>query len=317
MPLPLVATALAALVRSARSGASALAALATLMLGVAVLPAVAHADKPEVTVLSKGSGKKRVLQLAPKKGLTQTVDMKIAMGMEMNMSGMAMPAMKMPTMTMAMQSEVTEIRGNGDIVYAFELTEAGITDDEGVMEDVKSGMLAEMNKMVGLKGTTVVTPDGHTVEADFVMPEGAEPEMSDQLKKTVDYSGVPLPTEAVGKGAKWQVAQDVAEQGMKLSQVTTYELTELSGDIATLTITIDQKADPQSLKPEGLPPGGTAELVSFDSKGTGTSVLDLSKLLPTDSTVAIDMASEMKMQADGQTMNVGMNMDMKMEMNER
>ena len=171
--------------------------------------------------------------------------------------------------------------------------------------------------MIGMKGTTVLSPSGETKSVSFTPPPGASPDMSKQFDKSMEYAGVPLPTEPVSKGAKWQVTQLVEEQGMKLTQITTYELQELNGNLATLAMTIEQKADAQQLSPAGLPPGATAELVSFNSSGSGTSQLNLSQLLPSQANIGLDMATQMKMSADGQNMEMSMKMDMQMDMKTR
>ena len=53
------------------------------------------------------------------------------------------------------------------------------------------------------------------------------PQLLDQMQQSFAQMGAPFPDEPIGVGARWTVNTLIAQQGMKVQQVATYELTEL------------------------------------------------------------------------------------------
>jgi hypothetical protein len=105
-------------------------------------------------------------------------------------------------------------------------------------------------------------------------------QLLDQLQQSLGQMGAPFPEEPVGIGARWAVTSEVQQQGMKLQQVATYELTELSGDKGAARIDLKQFAPRGAVTPPGLPPNVKAEIVSLDSRGLGKLRFDLKRSVP-------------------------------------
>jgi len=72
----------------------------------------------------------------------------------------------------------------------------------------------------------------------------------------------------------------VRQQGMKLEQVATYELTELGRDSGKARLKLEQFAPRGKIAPAGLPAGVEAEIISLSSHGDGTVAFELSHGTP-------------------------------------
>ncbi len=106
--------------------------------------------------------------------------------------------------------------------------------------------------MIGFAGTATVTNRGATKDANFQMPENADQsmkDMMDSMKNSLKQMSSPLPEEAVGIGAQWEVTTHVMGR-LNLDQKATATLTELEGPKFHLSMDIVQSAaeagDPDS-----------------------------------------------------------------------
>src|SRR6185503_18235832 len=142
------------------------------------------------------------------------------------------------------------------------------------------GTLGEITK---LKGRDAIDRRGRMRALELDTTALADPRLGqllDQLQQSLGQMGAPFPEEPIGVGARWAVTSEVVQQGMKLQQVATYELTELSGDKGAARIELKQFAPRGSVTPPGLPPNVKAEIVSLDSKGLGKLRFDLKRSVP-------------------------------------
>lgn len=239
------------------------------------------------------------------------------MSMEMSMGTSSMPAQKIPETRMTMNMKVTNVAPNGDIRYEFTMLKPEVVATPDTPAAVVQAMKDAFQGLESVKGHAVVTNRGFTVEADIKMPPGANPQIQqfvDNLKPSLRQIGSPLPEEPVGQGARWETAMRLEQGGMTLDQVATSHLVSLVGNRTKVAIGLTQTAKPQKMTPPGLPPGATVELQSHDAKGKGEMDLDLTQLIPTLATVDLTSNTRMKISAQGQIQEMGMKMDMSMEM---
>ncbi|MEM9493127.1 MAG: DUF6263 family protein, partial [Myxococcota bacterium] len=142
------------------------------------------------------------------------------------------------------------------------------------------------------------------------MPPDLDPQIKQMMgsaEQNMKQMSSPLPAEAVGVGAKWELHQQMKQNGIELKQVTTFELIELNGDKGKLKASVRQKADPQSVS---MPNGVNADLVSLNSSGEGIVNFDLSKLVP-NSSIAIKNNTTMKVMGQEVTVDMDMNLIIK------
>jgi hypothetical protein len=87
---------------------------------------------------------------------------------------------------------------------------------------------------------------------------------------------------------------------MLLTQSSTHELTGLTADGFEFRAALTQDAEPQRVVNAALPPNITMMLDSLDTKGSGTSSLSTTSMLPVQSHMSIVSKASMRMQVAGQ-----------------
>src|ERR1035437_4195643 len=101
----------------------------------------------------------------------------------------------------------------------------------------------------------------------------------DQMKSFVTQLVAPLPEEAVGPGAKWEVKMPIKTQGMTIDQTVTYEVASLEGERLTTKSTVVQHAANQKIQNPAMA-GLKMDLTKMIGNGTGESTSDLAPTLP-------------------------------------
>lgn len=270
----------------------------------------------EVKLLDAGAEPRQQLRFTAEKGQTEVMRMTMNMSMEMEMMGMPMEIV-VPAMILDMEMAVLDVDPSGNILYTAEVIEVGLGEgDPGMVAALQS----ELSALEGLKGEMLMSPTGLSLRAGFSAPEGASPEILkqvDSINQSTQNMSVPMPTEAVGPGAKWTVLRTNSANGLSVVERSEVELTALDGDAAELHTTVSQllaTADPVL---EGMPPGAEVQILAFDSKGETTAAIRMDELVPSKSTGQVRMDMRMRITAEGQTQDMGMGMDLGVEMGPR
>jgi hypothetical protein len=285
----------------------------------AAQPAAPADAAPVVRLLDPGAEPRVKLRYAPKVGSTSALTMRMKMNTKAEFGGQEMD-MNMPTMIMVMDSTVKELRPNGDIAYDAVFSTMDIEDSEDANPMMAQGMKASLNTLKGMTVSAVVSGRGETKSADFKLPPGATEQANqamDSMKSSVNQMSAPLPEEAVGVGAKWEVVSTIKNMGLNLKQTSVMTLKELSGTSMTLDAQVTQNAEKQDMKMPGMPPGLKVELVSLKSNGSGTVKAATDSLTPIDSTMNLQSDQEMTINqgggAPGQSMKQSIKMDLTMK----
>jgi hypothetical protein len=229
----------------------------------------------------------------------------MAMDMFMRMAVPGQPMeLTLPTIEMEMGIEITERLSADEARYRFAMTDARALTRPGVMPGVVDGTQVGLDSAKGMTGTAIMDTRGFNRDATMELPPGLDPQMRQMMEgsmQNLEQMSAPLPAEAVGKGARWELTQRLEQNGMKLDQITAYELVALDGDRLTLSATVTQKADRQTV----TTPAGSAELLELSSTGSGTVDIDLAHLVPTSK---VNLVSDYSMQAMGQTIDAHLTM---------
>ena len=234
------------------------------------------------------------------------------MAMETKVGEMESQAMKMPAMKMTMEVAVKDVSDNGDITYEIVMGDASVSDDPGVMPQVAEAMKAAFAGVKGMSATGTMSSRGLSNGIEFKAPAGSDPQarqLMDQMKDSLSQLAAPLPEEAVGLGAKWEVKMPIKSQGMTIDQTTVSELVSLEGDRLTTKNTITQHAAKQKIQNPAMP-GLKMDLTKMAGKGTGERTVDLGKLLPIAGTGDVHTETSMALDAGGQKQAMTMKMDM-------
>jgi hypothetical protein len=76
------------------------------------------------------------------------------------------------------------------------------------------------------------------------------------------------------------VSSVIVQQGMRVNQVATVELTELGAGKGRTAVRIKQLAPRGVVRPPGMPRDIRAELLGLSAKGEGTMAFDLTRSVP-------------------------------------
>lgn len=252
-------------------------------------------SKPaEVKLVEAGSGEKSPLRFKPVAGTTE--DMRLTMRMGVKLAGQQVD---IPPVTVTFSMTTKDVESDGSFTYDYTLKHAALEGGDPRM----AAALGKIRELEGLSGTARLSGRGVVLSSKANTPRGAGPEtrdILDSLNQSFGQMMAPLPEEAVGVGAKWDVTQGVESKGIVLLQTAHYELASRTGDKIGLKVTLSQSADAQEMEVQGA----KVELESMNTNGSGDIQLDLTKLVPERSTLGLDM--KMKAKAKGQSQEVEM-----------
>lgn len=238
-------------------------------------PTPSPARPPVLSLLSPGTPPLTPLRLAPRlspQHLTITT----------RTTSSSLPV---PVPTISLDVDVLPLSTSpSSIDYSFTLTDARATD---APSSSLSAARASLSSARGTSGLARITPQGATVATQLSLPDSAPPQLAQLLgglHDSFDAMSIPLPTEPVGVGARWQLVATIAPNGLPTTTTTTYELTQLTGTVAHIATTVSQSAADPSL--------------TLTTTGTGTLELDLSEVVPSRSTSTTTTQSTVR-PADG------------------
>jgi len=237
------------------------------------------------------------------------------MGMEMEIGGNSSGAMVLPAMIMSMTTTIEEV-ADGHIRYTALVDEATVAEDGALPPASIEELRTSLAPLRGMTGYAIITDRGESLEAEFVLPPDAPPEMAQQMQSfsnSAENLAAPMPEEAVGVGARWSVYNRVNSSGFEIVQRADFVLQEIVEDRISLDVTIVQQPLVSNPQMDSMPPNMSMRMLSFDSAGEGRSVSDLGQLVPIASLVEIAMDFAFAMEGEGQSMEARMKMDMTME----
>lgn len=294
--------------------------LATLLLFLVPATLWAGTDEkkkelPQIKLLERGKGKRQKLRYKATRGASERLQMDMDMSMQMSMGGQALTDIRIPTMRIRMDLDVTDVTREGNLRYQFRYAGMELLDTPGVLPEMRTAMEQALAGMKSLQGHALVNDRGLTLEAGFEGGALADPQLRQflgSLEQSIQQLSAPLPVEAVGVGAKWEVRSRIEMNGMTMQQTARYELVELQRDRFKCKVTITQTAAAQKIQSPDMPPDAQVELVSMKGTGTGELDIDLGRLTPTShANMVSDL--EMRVQAGGQNMEMDMHMSMGMK----
>jgi len=297
-----------------------------LVAGLALIPSIttrAQAPKPlsmpgypavgapsTVTVLAPGAAPRSPLRYKIAADHKSVMDMTMGIGMNMNVGGQAMP-MDMPPILMSATIDVTSVAANGDVTFNLAFTKMGV--GPGADPNIAAAMEAAGASITALKGSATVSSRGVTKSAklDFSKVDPTMQQALGQMTSSVENISMPLPEEAVGMGARWEVRQTVSGNGLTMFQRAEYEVTAMDASSVTVKVKLDQQAPAQPFSNPSLPPGIDATVDKMTGSGTGTMTIRFDSLVPT-STLETLSSMVMGMNMGGQVQSMSTDTRMKM-----
>ena len=254
------------------------------------------ANIPELKVISTGIGNKEKLRFTPKVGSKQTINVALNKDTLMSIGNFKMPRAKLPTYLITLDSTVTKVDSNGDISYDIAYSDVKIQGDAQTKPQLIKVISKQIGQLENFKASAVIDNQGRTKNLNYVIPETVDVNIKflvEQLSNSLQQLSSPVPEEAVGNGAKWQVSSNTSINGINLNQTTTYELVNVNNGVATLNVNLQQKEKSmQVIDYPGLPLDGILTLHSFRSNAQGKSTIDLDKVMPTSSQISLSADSK-------------------------
>lgn len=275
----------------------------------------AASQAPQLTIeLSTTGAEPRVpLRYSLSEVAAQRTQMDMDMTIGMGFGGQTFDQ-TMPTMRTNIAITDPTLNSDGNLRIGFVVEEMTVVPGTGGADAMVAAQLEAALADVGqFSGTLTMDDRGNIVSSEYDLSE-VSPAIRQQMEstmQTVQQSVIPFPEEAVGVGARWSVDMGVEMSGMSLSQVATYEVVEISESSVRITSTIAQSAEAQTLELPDLPPGATAELLSYSGSGTGGMTIDFSQAMP-EGSFSIQNSTRIRSgdAASGMTMDMDMNLSM-------
>ncbi len=239
------------------------------------ISAKTDSSEPQTTVklLESGAEPRTVLRYKFQANRTERMVMETIMAMAMEIGDQIRPERQLPSTRMTMAIDSKEVSPEGELHYEFTLEKTEVVPNPGDNPAAINAMQRQLATMLGLRGSATVTSRGFCTDVKINIPGGASPQvrrMIDDMKQSMTQMLAPLPVEPVGKGARWQVTTPIETPTTKLTQTTTYTLSEIQGDQVKFDVQIKQSAPPQESRLPGAAPGVTVMLESLTTSGSGT-----------------------------------------------
>lgn len=269
-------------------------------------------------LLTPGAEPRRALRYAPPAGLVQVADLTMTTELELGATGQKMPE-PLPKTRMTIEARNAAVDAASTALRVrLAITEADLAEGATATPNRAGDKLTEVIRgMKGLAGDKTIDARGQSQEFTLAFPEGRSGPMTTAalrpvvqgFERAIDQMTVPFPDEAIGIGAKWEVAQKVFEAGMTLDQTTAYEVTGVDGARVSLRFSVTLAAPPGKLE-STFASGLSAEVERLTGSGDGTMEVDLGKVLPVTLSTRNAIAMGLLL-ADAQGKKTALDVDMR------
>lgn len=234
-----------------------------------------------LTVLDDGREPRRALRYPDDPPATQKMSLTLRVGMKMEVPGSPVPPVTLPGLRLLIDLEG---RGKAGLShFDFTVTDADLVSADAAPPSIVAELRKGLPSLVGASGSVVVDPRGMTRELTMGLPSDLGQELEQYMNSArlaIGQMPVPMPDEPIGVGAKWEVQETVAQDGVSVRQKTYYELLALETTRALIRTQTVQSAERQRAALPGLPDGVTAEVLSLHGSGAGETEIDLRRLVP-------------------------------------
>jgi hypothetical protein len=263
----------------------AVAALAALFAAAGCCQSAERKDRTpaafELALLDDGHEPRRALRYPSDPPPPQKMSLSLHVAMKMEVPGSPVPPVSMPGLRLLI--DLTGRDRDGEVRYEFTVTDADLTGAEAAHPSLVAAMRKGVGSLVGATGTVSVDPRGFQRELSIGLPSSLGQELTqfmNSAKLAIGQMAVPLPEEPIGVGAKWQVEETIAQEGIQVRQKTYYELLAIDGPRVQIRTQTVQSAEQQRAAVPGLPSGVSAKVVSLRGAGAGETEIDLRRLVP-------------------------------------
>lgn len=238
----------------------------------------------EVRVLDPGTGDRRVLTPRP----DTTTPQKVTLTTDSTESSITPGENDAATVQRTQQELSTPITAR---VVCDDPTNLEFTIGTPTTKDTE--LTPELDAIAGSDGGVSMS-DGLNVRSLRLFPndESGSPARSaleQSFSGALDHS-VPLPTEAVGVGARWEAVRTVVAAAT-IKRTTTVALTEKVGDTVKLAVTVEEDPVDSVFRIPGS--AQTLSISRYSMAGSGDLTVDLTRMLPVAGSITTKGAREL------------------------
>lgn len=257
--------------------------------------------QPQMKLLEAGAEPRKVFRIQTKAGDVQKATMTLQISMGMNAPDMPGGQIKMPAMKLKMVATTKSVSAEGDINYEMLLEDVEVVSDASVMPQMADAIKESLKGVKGLVVAGTITERGFSKKVEAKIPSGVDAqtrESLEQMKQSFANTAFLLPEEALGVGAKWEIKDKVKAQDMTIDQATKYELISVAGDVLTTKSSITQSAANQKIAHPFMPTL-KVDMTKMASTATGSTTVDVAKIMPIKMTTDEQSEVNMAMNAGG------------------
>lgn len=187
---------------------------------------------------------------------------------------------------------------------SFTVDKARTVDDAAVPADAQEARRAALAAIRGLEGSYRLDALAMVREVALKLPSNPSGELSGvagDLEWALRQLGAPFPAEPVGRGATWTVSRGLVQDGVAANEVSTFEITELKGQLVTIETNVQQSADLQTFRN----PGSAVEvdLTDFVGQGSGEITWNPRKRIPRAANVTSTVTKHLTFESEGTPTN--------------
>ncbi|WP_206816962.1 hypothetical protein [Chroococcus sp. FPU101] len=254
----------------------------------------------KVTILDYGTEPRQQLRFTPVVGDKQTIKLKIMMGTNTSEDQQSRSNDFNYNIEITVDTTVKKIESNGDIhlSYIYSGITASMSNSNTSARDISSNLA----QVIASGATLIIAPQGNVKKTyDYIFPEKVSPELKQiMMNESLNYFNQfssPLPSQAVGVGAKWKINQIIPMMYIlsKPNQTIIYELKvkERQDNVLNLGITLEQQIDTQEYK-NSSNNSTSVQITTTTTQGNGQATINLNQMLPIISTAFLESKTIME-----------------------
>lgn len=279
--------------------------------GSTSLHAPGGASLAEIKLLDPGGEPRSALRFQFDVHRRETVALALVVGLTLSMEPNKSAQAESSTVRMNVAIVPKDLTPQGDLRFELRIDSAeALADDPNARPEALTALNEQLALLVGLTGQALVTPRGVTRQVALQVPGNVPPTTRQVIQTLYGSLGMlasPLPEEAVGVGARWEVRIPLDTPGVGLVQTSTHVLKTFGESRGEMNVAIRQEVLPAASSRPGAQPTPGAELMSLDSHGEGTVAFDLARLVPT-SHVTLESHAVYQVRGGDQVQRVAMTM---------
>ncbi len=262
----------------------------TTLAATTTLPPTTVAAKPVVTLDSPGAQPRQPMTLRLAAGSNTKVAMVNKLTLKITVGGQPTPTAVVPGTRQVISERVDRVDPDGSASVSVTFTDASVVPTPGADPAVVQATQEGIEPLNRLRGTQIVDPNGAVRNVTFdtsAVTDPATKSIVDSMTSQLGGLSAPFPREPVGVGARWTVTSSAVLAGIKMATTTRYTLRSRTGDRYELDQVQEAVAvpGPVSLLNVPAPSDAQASVTSFTVKSTGQISGDLTRHLPTKSSV--------------------------------